>query len=57
MISIYGDAEGKKFKPDVNAMHVQDLNFLLRSKIFVHYDGQLRAPHLILGCTLVYTSY
>lgn len=34
-----------------------DLNFLLRSEIFVHYNGQLWASHLILECTLVYTSY
>lgn len=38
IISTYSDADGKKFKPDINAVHV-------------------RASHLILGCTLVYTSY
>lgn len=38
-------------------MHVWDLNFELRLEIFVHYDGQLWASHLILGCTPVYTSY
>ena len=26
-------------------MHVRDLNFVLRSKIFVHFDGQLRVSH------------
>ena len=31
--------------------------FILRSKIFIHYDRQLRAPHLILGCMPSYTSY
>ena len=30
-------------------MNVQALNYLLRSEIFVHEDGQLRAAHLILG--------
>ena len=43
--------------PDFNAVHVRDLNFVLRSEIFVHYDRQLRASHLILGVTSIYTSY
>ena len=34
-----------------------DLNFILRSKIFVHWDGQLRASHLILGVNPVYSSW
>ena len=57
LISTYDNVEGKKFKPDANAMHVRDLNFVLRLEIFVHYNGQLCASHLILGCTPVYTSY
>ena len=43
--------------PNLNAIHVRDLNFMLRSEVFVHYDEQLRASHLILDVTLVYTSY
>ena len=54
---VYCDANSKKFKPDINAVHVRDLNFVLKSEIFVHYDSQLQASHLIFGCTLVYTSY
>ena len=38
-------------------MHVRDLNFVLRSEIFVHTDEQLWASHLILGCNPVYTSW
>ena len=38
-------------------MHVQDLNFVLRSEIFVHWDGQLRASHLILGIDPVYSTW
>lgn len=57
MIFIYSDADSKKFKLDSNAIHVRDLNFMLRSKIFVHFDNQLQASHLILGHTPVYTSY
>ena len=30
---------------------------MLRSEIFVHYDSQLRASHLILECIPLYTSY
>ena len=38
-------------------VHVKDLNFVLRSEIFVHTDRQLRASHLILGCTPVYKTW
>ena len=38
-------------------MHVRDLNFILRSEIFVHSDGQLRASHLILGVDPIYTTW
>ena len=38
-------------------MHVRDLNFVLRSEIFVHKDRQLRASHLILGADLVYSTW
>ena len=30
-------------------MNIPDLNYLLRSEIYVHTDGQLRACHLVLG--------
>ena len=39
MIFIYDDADNKKFKPDGNTLHVQDLNFMLKSAIFVHFNG------------------
>ena len=38
-------------------VHVRDLNFVLRSEIFVHWDGQLRASHLILGVDPVYSTW
>ena len=38
-------------------VRVIELNFVLHLEIFVHYDGQLRAFHLILGCVPSYTSY
>ena len=47
----------KKFTSDINVVQGRDLNFVLRSEIFVHYDGQLRASQLILGYTSVYMSY
>ena len=45
------------FVPDIRTVHVKDLNFILRSEIFVHWDGQLRALHLILGVELVYSTW
>ena len=47
----------KKFQLDISVVRARELNFVLRSEIFVHYDGQLRASHLILGCVPSYTSY
>jgi len=36
---------------------MQDLNFVIQSEIFLHFDGELRVSHLILGCTPAYTSF
>lgn len=47
----------KKFQPYIKVVRIIELNFVLCSEIFVHYDGQLRASHLILGCVPFYTSY
>ena len=41
----------------MRTIHVRDLNFILRSEIFVHWDGQLRASHLILGVEPVYSTW
>ena len=49
--------EGKLFTPDVRTVHVRDLNFIIQSEIFVHWDGQLRALHLILGVEPVYSTW
>ena len=49
--------ERQWFKLDLRVVHVRDLNFKLRSKIFVHWDGQLWASHLILGVDLVYSTW
>ena len=38
-------------------MHVRDLNFVLRSKFFVHWDEQLRVSHLNLRVDLVYSTW
>ena len=35
--------------PKLSLVNVPELNFLLRSEIFVSEDNQLRAAHLILG--------
>ena len=38
-------------------MHVKDLDFVFRSKIFVHSDGQLRASYLVLDVEPVYSTW
>lgn len=45
-----------KDQPELRVVHVRDLNFVLRSEIFVHSDRQIRVSHLILGIDLVYTT-
>ena len=45
------------FTQDIRIVHVRDLNFVLRSEIFVHRDGQLRASHLILGVDPVCSTW
>ena len=45
------------FVSNIKIVHVKDLNFILRSEIFVHWDGQLRASHLILGVEPVYSTW
>ena len=50
-------ADSKRFNLDLRVVHVKDLNFVLRSKIFVNFDGQLRASHLILDCASVYKTW
>ena len=56
--SLYSSiAEGRLFTLHLRVVHVRDLNFVLRSKIFVHTGRQLRASHLILGCTPVYKTW
>ena len=44
------------FTQDIRTVHVRDLNFVLKSEIFVHRDGQLHASHLILGVDPVYST-
>ena len=38
-------------------VHVRNLNFILRSEIFVHWNGQLRVSHLILRLKPVYSTW
>ena len=45
------------FVPDIRTVHAKDLNFILRFEIYVHWDGQLRASHLILGIKPVYSTW
>jgi len=56
-INIYFLFRDKVFVLDVRTVHVRDLNFILRSEIYVHWDGQLWASHLILGVEPVYSTW
>ena len=50
-------ADTKRFKKDLRVIHVRDLNFVLWSEIFAHWDGQLRASHLIFGLEPMYSTW
>lgn len=41
----------------MNFVNQPDLNRILKSEVFVHSDGQLRAAHLILGYTPISSSF
>ena len=45
------------FVPDARRVHIRDLNFILRSEIYVHWNRQLRASHLILRVEPVYSTW
>ena len=47
----------KAFQARSQRRTFSDLNFVLRSEIFVHYDGQLKVSHLILECNPSNKSY
>ena len=56
-IIIFFFVDDKVFIPDIRVVHVRDLNFVLRSEIFVHWDRQLRVSHLILEVEPVYSTW
>lgn len=43
--------------PNSNLVNSEDLNRILRSKIFLHNDGQLCVAHVILGCKPISSSF
>lgn len=47
----------EKFQLDLSMVRTQELNFILCSEIFVHYNEQLKESHLILSCVPFYNSY
>ena len=50
-------ADSSVFTQDIRTVYVRDLNFVLRFKIFVHWDEQLQASHLILNVDPVYSTW
>ena len=53
-LTVFFVANGKMFTQDLMVVHVRGLNFVLKSKMFVHWNKQLRASHLILDVKPVY---
>lgn len=47
----------RRFRQDPSVIHTRDFYFVIRFEVFVHFDGQLRASHLILSYTPAYTSF
>ena len=43
--------------PNFNLVNQPNLDKILKAKVFVHSDGQLKAAHLILGYTPISKSY
>ena len=43
--------------PNFNLVNQPSLDKILKAKVFVHTDGQLRVAHLIHGYTLISKSY
>ena len=43
--------------PKFGLVNEEDLNRILRSKIFLHTNGQLRAAHIILGYKPISPSF
>ena len=43
--------------PNFNLINQPSLDKILKAKVFVHNDGQLRATHLILSYTLLSSSF
>lgn len=47
----------KQFKLDPSVIHARYPNFVIQFERFMHFNGQLRAFHLILDYTPTYTSF
>ena len=43
--------------PNFNLVNQESLEKILKAKVFIHKDGQLRAAHLILNYALISSSF
>ena len=43
--------------PNFNLVNRESLGEILKAKVFIHFDGQLRAAYLILGYTPIFNSF
>ena len=52
-----GFANRHATKPNFNLVNKESLDKILQAEVFINKDGQLRAAHLILGYTLISSSF
>ena len=52
-----GFADKHAAVPNFNLINQQSLDKILKAEVFIHSDGQLKAAHLILGCTPFSSSF
>ena len=52
-----GFANRRAAEPNFNLVNKDSLDKILKAEVFVNSDGQLRVAHLILGYTLISSSF
>ena len=58
LVCLFNDfADRHTTKPNLNLVNKDSLDKILRTKVFVNQDGQLRVAHLILGYTPISYSF
>ena len=55
--SFNGFADKRATVPNFNLVNQESLDKILKAKVFLHKDGQLRVAHLILNYTSISSSF